>query len=145
MPESSRPFFSTWLQALVGAEGQTQGLSRVRQKSYHWVTSEVLASSVLKCSHNTFHLCKRLKEKSTCVPLSTLTVSKLLIFVETSTAPIFLVVPIYYPFWKQLLSCTWSLIIGSTLHFMSYLGNYLWIIISYEIIIILKMCTLNFL
>lgn len=33
-----------------------------------------------------------------CVPLSTLTVSKLLIFVETSTAPIFLVVPIYYPF-----------------------------------------------
>lgn len=57
LPCSTRP------QTLVGAEGQTQGLSRVRQMSYHRVTSEVLASSVLKCSHNTFQLCKRLKEK----------------------------------------------------------------------------------
>lgn len=56
--------FSTQPQALVGAEGQNQGLSCVRQMPYHWVTSEIPASSALKCSHNTFHLCKRLKKKN---------------------------------------------------------------------------------
>lgn len=61
--------FSTWLQALVGAEGQAQGLSRVRQMPYHWVTPEVLASCVLKCSHDTFHLRKRLTEKYACTPI----------------------------------------------------------------------------